>query len=282
LTPESNQDIASHIPGNREREAEFWHFVWLNPPPKLSEAVHAGAPQGSSTQPPKNTYESNTSGGMKFSPSYLTPSMTLFYAMPLWSSITSYLLGNNSKSTSIILNDQTITPESPSKLKFQLERTPSIPIMPSQEQEPALLPNRSIDPSQTLQLPFHESQKAETPFINSLGECMITKTPPGSTSIHAKLPSSKRMSLSLTQAGEEGGTWQDRWVKIVDLEKEMEKQKVGQMKKRSKKEWRNEEVEPVKKKAKDHNRSLWAKTQSTEKVGTNWRPEISSLRRAYT
>jgi len=71
-------------------------------------------------------------------------------------------------------------------------------------------------------------------------------------------------------------------VKIVDLEKEPEKEKVGGVKKRTKKEWRNEEAEPVRKKSRDHHRGSWDKKQKIEIVGTDWRPEVSGVRRGCT
>lgn len=122
---------------------------------------------------------------------------------------------------------------------------------------------------------------------------MIIITPPSARiTPHANLPSSERTSQNLARAaakprqvfedGEEKGTWQDGWVKIVDLEKETEKEKVGSVKKRCKKEWRNEDAEPVKKKSKDHNSGSWVKKQKLEGLGISWRPEVSGVRRGCT
>jgi len=122
---------------------------------------------------------------------------------------------------------------------------------------------------------------------------MIIITPPSArTTPHANLPSSERTPQNLAGAaakprqvfedGEEKGTWQDGWVKIVDLENETEKEKAGSLKKRCKKEWRNEEAEPAKKKSKDHNTSSWAKKQKMEGLGASWRPEVSGIRRRCT
>lgn len=161
----------------------------------------------------------------------------------------------------------------------RLGRSPSVPTTASKKETPASLAYRPIDPSQTLQLPFHESQKAETPFANPIGGSVIIMT---QSEAPSKLLSTERTPPSLSaaaakpryvpEAGEEKGTWQDGLVKIVDLEK------VGIVKRRSEKEWMNEEAEPLKKKSKDHNWGSWAKKPKIEKLVTSWRPEIRDVR----
>jgi hypothetical protein len=217
---------------------------------------------------------------------YLSNSNHQVLAMHLWTSLTSHL-GRNSKPTTATPNNKMNNSEYQlNEARVRIERTPTIPISPSNKQTPTQLPYRPIDPSQTLQLPFHESQKAETPFVNPLGgEFPVLVTPPRSpTSPYAKLPSSERTSPSFTEAaarprcdGEEKGTWQDGWVKVVEIDQEGER---GE-KKRSKKEWRNEEVEPAKKKSRDHNRITWVPRQRKEKVASHWGPNVG-LRRGYT
>jgi hypothetical protein len=214
--------------------------------------------------------------------------------MQLWSSLASSLFTNHSKSSPTTSSDEMIAPESPSESNIQMERTATTPTTPSKTQAPAPLPYRSIDPSQTLQLPFHESQKAETPFINPFGDfTTISSQSATHTSSHTKISSGERTSPILAEAAAKAGceheivddksAWQDGWVTIVELEKEMEKESFGPLRKRSTKEWRgNEEVGPLRKKSKDHGRSLWPKKSRAEKSVTDWRPEISGVRRVCT
>jgi hypothetical protein len=196
--------------------------------------------------------------------------------MHLWTSLTSYL-GSNSKPTTTRPNSKMNTSEyQPNEARIRIERTPTISISPSNKQTPKQLPYRHIDPSQTLQLPFHESQKAETPFINPLGgESPLLVTPPRSpTSSYA---SSERTSPSPAQAAskprldrEEKGSWKDGWVNVVELQKEGEKVE----KKRSKKEWRNEEAEPAKKKSRDYSRITWASRHTKHTASSHWGPNV--------
>jgi hypothetical protein len=210
-------------------------------------------------------------------------------AMHLWSSLTSYLPGNSKPTTTTTEPNSKMNPSEyqPNEARIRVERSPTIPISPSNKQAPTQLPYRPIDPSQTLQLPFHESQKAETPFVNPLGgESPVLVTPPHSpASLNARLPG--RTSPSPAQAAakprhvsesESGKGLQDGWVKVIELEKEVEK---GE-KKRSKKECRSEEgSEPAKKKSRDINQMSWASRQRNEKLGNHWGPNVG-LRRGCT
>jgi hypothetical protein len=63
-------------------------------------------------------------------------------------------------------------------------------------------------------------------------------------------------------------------VKVVEVEKEGEK---GD-KKRSKKEWRNEEVQPARKKSRDYSRTAWTPRQRMEKVASHWGPNAGPMR----
>ncbi|KAE9374339.1 hypothetical protein N431DRAFT_437783 [Stipitochalara longipes BDJ] len=171
----------------------------------------------------------------------------------------------------------------PNETRVRIESSPTIPLSPSNKQALSQLPCRRIDHSQTLQLPFHESQKADSPFVNPLGvQSPLAITPPHSPI--AKLPASERTSQSFTnaaarprRAGEDKGTWQDGCVKIIEFDAEGEK---GE-KKRSKNDWKSDEVEPAKKKSRDHNRMPWAPRQRKEKVSSHWGPNMG-LRRGYT
>src|ERR1700761_3115483 len=189
-------------------------------------------------------------------------------------------LSDNSKPTKSASNSKMNTSEyQTNEARVRIERTPSIPLSPTKLQSPTQLSPRRIDPSQTLQLPFHESQKAETPFVNPLGgsPSFTVTTPHSPTSPFAKLPSSERTSPSFIQAAakprraaEEKDTWQDICVKVVEIDAEGEK---GE-KKRSKKEWRSDEVEPAKKKSRDYNPVAWAPRPRKEKVAGHWGPNV--------
>jgi hypothetical protein len=196
-------------------------------------------------------------------------------------------LSDNSKPTTSTPNNKMNTSEyQANEARVRVERTPSIPLSPAKLPSPTHLPCHRIDPSQTLQLPFHESQKAETPFVNPLGgeSTLIATTPRSPTSLYAKLVSSERTSPSFVEAaarprraGEEKETWQDGCVKAIEVDAEGEK---GE-RKRSKKEWRSDEVEPAKKKSRDYNPMAWASRQRKEKVASHQGPN-AGLRRGCT
>jgi hypothetical protein len=192
--------------------------------------------------------------------------------MHLWTSLTSHLSKNAKPTTATPKDKMNTSVYQENEAKVRVERSPTFPSSQTNSQAPTQLPCRRIDPSQTLQLPFHESLKAETPFVNPLGgESTLLLSPSHSaSSSYVKLPSPRLAAPSANPSrdGEEKSTWQDGWVKVVEVEKEGER---GD-KKRSKKEWRNEEVEPAKKKSRDYSRTSWAPRQRMEKVASHWGP----------
>jgi hypothetical protein len=205
--------------------------------------------------------------------------------MHLWTSLTSHF-GNKPKPTNTkVINKMNNSEYHSNETRVRIERSQTIPLSPSNERASNPLPRRRVDPSQTLQLPIPESQKAETPFVNPLGaQSPLLLTPPHSPiGAYPKLPSSERTSHSFVEAaaklrrdGEDNGTWQGGCVKIIAIDAESEK---GE-KKRSTKEWKSDEVEPAKKKSRDHSRMIWSPRQN-EKVVSHWGPNMG-IRRGYT
>ena len=205
---------------------------------------------------------------------------SLVLAMHLWTSVTCQLRSkpkpNNRMNTSEYQANET---------RVRIERSPTIPLSPSKKQASAQLLRPRIDPSQTLQLPFHESQKAETPFVNPLGaQSPIRLTPPHSPI--SKLPASQRTSQTFVDAaprpsrsGDDNckGVWHDGCVKIFEIDAEGEK---GE-KKRCKQEWRSEEAEPAKKKSRDQSRMIGTPRQRKEGAVCHWGPNMG-LRRECT
>jgi hypothetical protein len=204
--------------------------------------------------------------------------------MQLLATLSSDLSDKSNLTTTTTNNKMNTSEYQANEARVRIERSPSIPISPENKQAPTQFPSHRIDSSQTLQLPFHESQKAETPFVNPLGGECPAISPHSPTSPYAKLPSSERASPSFMEAaakprrvGEEKGIWEDGCVKVIEIDAEGEK---GE-KKRCKKEWRSDEVEPAKKKSRDHNRVASAPRQRKEKVASHWGPNVG-LRRGYT
>jgi len=198
--------------------------------------------------------------------------------MHLWTSLTSHFGKNSQPSTTTSKDKMNTSIYQQNEARVRVERSPTIPVSQSNSQTPTQLPRRQIDPSQTLQLPFHESLKAETPFVNPLGaeSTLLPSSPHSASSSYVKLPSPsfEAHSANPSRDREEKSTWQDGWVKVVEVEKEGEK---GD-KKRSKKEWRNEEVQPARKKSRDYNRTAWTPRQRMEKVASHWGPNAGPMR----
>jgi hypothetical protein len=89
--------------------------------------------------------------------------------MHLWTSLTSHF-GNKPKPTNTkVINKMNNSEYHSNETRVRIERSQTIPLSPSNERASNPLPRRRVDPSQTLQLPIPESQKAETPFVNPLG-----------------------------------------------------------------------------------------------------------------
>ena len=273
-------------------EAEAWPLAWLNLPLKLSEAVHAGSQLGSFaeykqqilTRRPLQVGLREVSsccpieGELETNILHCSALNSRILAMQLWTSVASHLRSKSKPS-----NKMNTSEYQANETRVRIERSSTIALSPSKKQASAQPPRPRIDPAQTLQLPFHESQKAETPFVNPLGaQSPIRLTPPHSPI--SKLPPSQRTSQSFVDAAarprrsrDEKVTWQGGCVKIVAIDAEAEK---GE-KKRSKKERSDEEVEPAKKKSKDQNRMTWTPRQRKEGVVSHWGPNVG-LRRGYT